>query len=378
QTAADTNIWCLVCGDLGAVDVGLNILLFIPLGIGLSLMGVSRPRALVIVGLTTLTVEVLQLSIITGRDASLSDLLTNSAGGMLGIWLAPGLSRLVFPSPVVALRLAAGGIILWLLQQTFAAWALERRPTDSVYYGQWAPELAQFDRFTGTVSRVTLNGLPLGSGRFAESDVVRGELARPSFEVNVGARSGTLTERTAPIFSIFDDHQREILLLGASRRDLVFHLRTRLDGLRLRSPSIVLPGAIPENPDQPLAIRVKYDGAVYHLDARDPRAEVAGNVRVSASWGWSFVLPFAHNFGPGTPWLTMLWLAGFWVPIGYWAGRSGGRASVWWTIIALTFLIGLAGVPAGFGLQIGATSEWAAALIGALAGWAFHRLHNRR
>ena len=64
QTAADTNVWCLLCGDLGLVDVGLNILLFIPLGIGLSLLSGSRLRALVIVALASLTVEVLQLSIV--------------------------------------------------------------------------------------------------------------------------------------------------------------------------------------------------------------------------------------------------------------------------------------------------------------------------
>lgn len=370
QTAADTNVWCLVCGDLGAVDVTLNILLFIPLGIGLSLLGGSFARTLLIVMLTSLAVEVLQLSLIAGRDASLSDLLTNVAGAMLGYWLAPNLGRIVFPGPGTGFRLAVGFLLLWLLQQAFAAWALERRLPASVYYGQWAPELAQFDRFTGAVSRVMLNELPLSNGKFRESDVVRGELGRPEIEINVAARSGALTRRTAPIFSIFDDHQREILLVGAKGRDLVFHLRTRLDGLRLRSPSILLPGAVPESPDQPMGIRVTYDGARYRLEARNPVASYSRDVPVSPSWGWSFVLPFGYDFGPGARGLTMLWLAGFWFLIGYWAGAVGRhRALAVWVVFAATLIIGLAAIPELVGLEIGAVTEWAGALIGAAVGW---------
>jgi hypothetical protein len=370
QTAADTNVWCLVCGDLGVVDVGLNVLLFVPLGIGLSLLTGSRLRTLVIVALTSLTVEVLQLSVVAGRDASLSDLLTNTAGGMLGYWLGPNLGRAAFPGPVAGFRLAVGGMVLWLLQQGFTGWALERKLPPSVYYGQWAPELGQFDRFTGTVSRVSLNGLSLGNGRFKRSDVVRAELGRPAMELDVAALSGTLTEETAPIFSIFDDHQREILLVGARGRDLVFHLRTRLDGFRLRSPSIVLKGAIPEAPGQRMAIRVRYDGSRYRLEARDANSIFVGEVPVSASWGWSLVLPFVYGFGPGARWPTMLWLGGLWFLIGYWAAMASERGALaWWAFIGVTLLAGLAGIPSITGLERGALSEWIGALLGAAIGW---------
>jgi len=379
QTAADTNVWCLLCGDLGVVDVGLNVLLFIPLGIGLSLLTGWRLRALMIVALTSLTVEVLQLSIITGRDASLSDLLTNTAGGMLGYWLGPNLGRVMFPGPVVGFRLAVGGMVLWVLQQGFAGWALERRLPPSVYYGQWAPELGQFDKFTGTVMRVSLNGLPLGNGRFQRSDVVRSELGRAAVEINVAARSGAATERTAPIFSIFDDRQREILLVGARGRDLVFHLRTRLDGLRLRSPSILLNGALPDRPDQRMAIRVGYDGSRYRLETRDAATTLSREVPVSASWGWSFVLPFEYGFGPGARWLTMLWLGGFWFLIGYWGGKSQrGTPLVWWALFAVTVIMGLGEIPTVCGLGIGAITEWVAATFGAMIGWALGMAGGRR
>lgn len=370
QTAADTSVWCLLCGDLGVVDVTLNILLFIPLGIGLSLLGLSRWRALMIVALASITVETLQLSFIAGRDASLSDLLTNTIGGMLGYWLGPNLPRLVIPVPRSAFRLAIGTLILWMMQQAFAAWALQPSLPRSVYYGQWAPELGQFDHFSGKVFQVTVNGVQLGNGRFDASDVVRAELANPSMELNVQAESGEITERTAPIFSIFDDQQRGILLVGAKDRDLVIHLRTRLDRLRLRSPSIVLPGAIPPAAGVRMAIKAEYGRARYRVQVLDQDQVFSREVPMSASWGWSFVLPFSYEFGPAARWLTISWLAGFWLMIGFWAAQSR-RAGVltWWGLLVLTLLIGLAGIPSFFGLEIAAIGEWIAAMAGAALGW---------
>src|SRR5690606_9606721 len=82
--SAATPVWCLVCGSYGLVDVVLNVLLFVPLGVGLGLAGVRPRAAIIIVVLTTLTVELLQLTVISGRDSSLSDLVTNTVGGAIG------------------------------------------------------------------------------------------------------------------------------------------------------------------------------------------------------------------------------------------------------------------------------------------------------
>lgn len=369
QTSSDTSVWCLLCGALGVVDVTLNILLFLPLGSGLGLFGMRRARALGIIVLTSLTVEVLQLGLIPGRDASLSDLLTNTAGGVLGYWLGPKLMRLLRPDPRLGYRLAVGTMILWVLQQAFAGWALQRRLPASVYYGQWAPALGQFDQFTGSVWSVTLNGLPLGNGRLSASRMVRAELSRPSFEINVQARSGELTQRTAPIFSIFDDQQREILLVGARQNDLVFHLRTRLAGLHLRSPSIALPDVLPASADSLIAIKVQLDGTRYRIQLGTTGRVVSRLVPSSASWGWSFLLPFSYDFGFEAWWLTGLWLGGFWLLVGYWAAQSQSGVFIWWSFMALTMIIGLAVVPSLMGLVVGAISEWGAAVLGAAIGW---------
>jgi len=79
ETATVTSPWnCIVCGTRGTADMFLNVLLFAPLGVGLALMGVRHGRALVLAAMVSLTVELAQV-FIPGRDASIGDLISNSA-----------------------------------------------------------------------------------------------------------------------------------------------------------------------------------------------------------------------------------------------------------------------------------------------------------
>src|SRR3954451_8897511 len=84
RAAEATPLWCLVCGDQGGVDVINNILLFIPFAFGLRLGGVPRTAVLLLGAASSLTIELLQLTVIAGRDARLSDVLTNSVGTRVG------------------------------------------------------------------------------------------------------------------------------------------------------------------------------------------------------------------------------------------------------------------------------------------------------
>src|SRR5918998_1555401 len=81
QSAASqiTPLWCLVCGDYGGVDVINNILLFIPFAFGLRLLGLRSQLVVAAGALLSLGIELLQWWVIPGRDASLSDLLTNTS-----------------------------------------------------------------------------------------------------------------------------------------------------------------------------------------------------------------------------------------------------------------------------------------------------------
>ena len=376
---ADTSLWCLVCGELGLVDVALNIVLFIPLGIGLGLMGVSWIRALLIIGLATLTIEVLQLSVVTGRDASLSDVLTNSLGGAFGLALAHHWRRIVFTTTRASITIAAAGAAAWLLVQEVSALALERSLPRSVYYGQWAPELAQFERFTGQVLAVRLDSIALPGTRLMRSDRVREALLSPYSVLEVRAVSGHPTTDVAPIFSIFDDRQREIILLGQDGRDLVFRVRTRTGPLGLRSPALRLADALPEAPGTPIELRARARRGHFFLDARIGGQSWSRDLALSASWGWTFLLPFDHAFGAEMPWLTMLWVGGLVLPLGYYAGRSGLiRPGIALIILLLLLAAGLVLIPAVAGFALLHPLEWVAGLGAGVGGFRLGRSSSAR
>src|SRR5437868_11115542 len=52
--------FCVGCGELSGTDIVLNVLLFLPLGVGLGLLGVRRRTAISVMVAATLTIELLQ------------------------------------------------------------------------------------------------------------------------------------------------------------------------------------------------------------------------------------------------------------------------------------------------------------------------------
>ena len=374
DTSANTGVWCLVCGELGMVDVTLNIILFIPLGAGLGLLGVSRLRALFAIALTTLTIEVLQLSVVVGRDASLSDLVTNIIGGAAGYWLARHWRGVLSPPRKTSLAIAAAGAVGWLLIQGFTGFALQRLLPRSVYYGQWAPTLGQFEKFTGRVVSVRLDSIPLPGMRLPDSEGIREDLLAPRSVLEVRALSGEPTADVAPIFSIYDDRQREIVLVGQDGLDLIYRLRTRTSPLGLRGPALRLREALPPEAGVRVELRARYTPGHYHLEAEIGPESYSRDLALSASWGWTFLLPFDHAFGGEMPWLTILWVGGLLLPVGYYAGQSGlvrGRKAG----IALLILLvmGLVVIPVLSSFAIVHPLEWMAGVLGPVVGYGFGR-----
>lgn len=118
-----TNAFCLLC-PWDTVDILENILLFAPLGIALSLRGVGGGWGLMTSMSLSLTVEVAQIWI-PGRDASLTDVVSNTLGAAVGIavahtrlgdMLSIALSMiarvLTRPEPRLASRLALGAAMM--------------------------------------------------------------------------------------------------------------------------------------------------------------------------------------------------------------------------------------------------------------------------
>ncbi|HEU4699652.1 MAG TPA: VanZ family protein [Gemmatimonadales bacterium] len=375
--AERTPIWCLVCGNLGAIDVLFNVVLFVPYGAGLRLAGLSRRRLLALVLATTLAVEMLQYTIITGRDASLSDVLTNTTGGLLGALAVPVVAQLLAPGPRLRRVLLGGWTALWLGLLALTALSERRALPRSTYYGQYAADFAGFARFRGAVLEARVDARPIPGRRLspAEGAAVRAALLADSVTieataVTAGPPGGENPHGVAPIFSIFDEHQREIVMLAQQEGDLFLRLRTRAAAFRVRTPmALRLPRAIADSGDT-VRLAGTYAHGRLRLALAGPGGERGTELVLTPSLGWAMLLPFEYIPGPDYRAPTMAWLFVMLVPLGYW-GRRRAAAGESRALPLLAAALGIAGpalVARAFGLPAPAWWEWAAAAAGAAAG----------
>src|SRR5918994_1364947 len=160
QTAAAalTPLGCLVCGDYGGAEVVLNLLLFLPFALGLRLLGLSIPAVVVVGALFSLLIECLQLTVIPGRDASLSDLLTNTIGSWIGAILASRPALFFTPTKREAIRLTTAGGILWLTVQAGTAVLLQPWVPDERLQAVWRRPEPDRGQFEGRVTSAFLSG----------------------------------------------------------------------------------------------------------------------------------------------------------------------------------------------------------------------------
>lgn len=234
---AGTFHWCLLCGEFGLSDAIANVMLFVPLAIGLRCYGVASRRTVAMALLLSASIEFAQLWV-PGRESALGDIVWNTFGAALGVGLVSW-----YP---VRRRFRLGGFVTAAAAvAVIAGTGLLLKPSfpPTVYYGQWTADLGMYDWYRGHVLAADLGGMPLPSWRLPDSKTVR-ELLVAGARLRVTAIAGPRTERLAPLLSIFDAQQREILLVGADRDDLVLHVSTHAVDFRLHQPDLRWRGAL--------------------------------------------------------------------------------------------------------------------------------------
>lgn len=363
---------CIVCGERPVQDIILNVLLFVPFGLGLRLWGASRRRAVLIALVTSAAIELLQMHVIPGRDASLGDVITNTTGGLCGVLLADGWRTLVMPDPVRARRLARWGAAACALVLAGTVVAQRRTLPRNTMWGEWDPALLQFDAFPGTRLNAAIAGIPFPARTSGGDPALRRALLADSVLVTARVVPGGPTKRMASIVSLYDWRRRQIVLLGQRGRDLVFTLRMNAARAGLRTPMIVLRDAFPTRAPAGAADTLQLAGGVVDhalvlrvWDARDGRRST--QAALGPGLGWSLLMPYAIDLGPAAPWLTALWMAGLLATVAYWAAQAGSRREA--VTPALALAVGLVLAPVLLG---GAPSEWwtwAGGVLGSAIGW---------
>lgn len=366
-----TPFSCLVCGPRGAVDVVLNVILFVPFAAGLRLAGVSTGRVILAAMALTLFVETAQ-RVLPGRDPSLSDLLTNTTGGIVGAVLAARRRTWLLPEPAAAAWLVAAWTGVWLGILLVTAWLFQPWPPHGSLRMAWGVRITEYATYTGRIEHATIDRIPHDSGSLGDTPAILQHLSTGNLALDFAAVVGPPIGDWAPAVAILDAHG----LAGAVfeiHDDVIFRIRTNASRFRLQPPGLLLPGGRPRTGGVPM-----------HITARGSRDSLAlsssfGEVRrqrtffMSPSLGWSLLLPFEYAYGREVHVLTALWIAGLLAPLGYWMrtvrGSGLGRALG----LGAAPLMGLAFVPWLTGFPPVHWSQWLAAATGLAGGWAAAR-----
>jgi hypothetical protein len=372
RVADQTPLLCLVCGESGGADVALNLLLFIPLGTGLALLGWPWSRVVASCALLSLGVETLQYAASTGRDASLSDLLTNTMSGAMGAAAARRLSLLLSPDPLLARRFSLIAAAAWLGILAFTALSMRPWAPAGRLRNYCTPSYPTSELFTGTARTMTLNGVTLS----CDQDVPRGEIRQE-------IRRGQVVLETVAVGADSSFERRVIhlvrapgttlLFLARHGRTAVFKAPTLAEALGFFAPAVRLPHAFPSGRGGPVVLDAEANGHRLRLSAVHDEGRRAVELALSPSFGWTLL--FASPIGPGLPLrvVAALWLGSLLLPSGYWAGlavRPAGAVSA----LGGTVIAGLGLIPALGGFDPVHWSEWLGAAGGVAVGWALSRI----
>lgn len=333
-------VLCLACGELGTVDVVLNVILFLPLGAALVLAGWSVLRASIFCICASFAIESLQYQVVVGRDSSLSDLMTNSLGGWLGAYLTQTWRTWLFPSGRLAGWGVLGSAVLALGIPAMTGAALRSSVPDGPYYGQYAPLRMTRVQFDGEVRSLVVAGLDIPYSIVDSSEALRDSLTSGRVWMRAEIRTKSVPPVRADIVRL-GTHPVSILALSQRKTDIMFRSRLRAADWKLRVPIVVGRGAFPVR-EASYRVEGSLGTRGWHMETTAPDGVHAYDVPYSALMGWSFFLPFEFPLDERRPLLNALWGACLLVPVGYclqWRVRrtrergDSGRSLVPWLML---------------------------------------------
>ena len=375
-------ILCVPTGSRVGVDLVLNILLFVPYGIGLRAMRFRWPAAVAAIVVTSLAIELLQVDVVTGRHPSAADVVTNVAGGSIGFALAHRWRLFLASGNIAARRLAVAGLAAWVALIVVSAIAATPSFGDGRYLVRWRPSGTSAVRREGRILAARVDGGPLPP------------TPSPSDDPNLdGLRLGQPTRLDVSLLPS-DSRGRDVRLeleseggttsmwLGQNGNDLILRVRLRAAEARLRAPTLRLTNALAAI-DRPTEDTVALTADVSRQRLR-LSSLVAGRrseteLTLGAHLGWSFLLPGRLTLSPFTRRIAdALWLSFLLAPVAYWTRRStraghhaverGARLRAL-VALAACVAIGLAVVPTLLHVAPIPALGWVGSVVCVLAGW---------
>ena len=238
-TATPPPSLCIICGSQGIADAICNIALFIPVGAGLVMLGAAPLRRHAARGARCRhSSEGMQATVVTGRDATLGDVVFNSIGGMIGVFVMREASLWLAPAPRTSRTFATMAMLSAFATIAFTGLMLQQPALLATpWYGQWTAQFGNMEFYHGRVLDVQLGGRSIPSRRLNDDGAARHALLDGE-PLTVRVESSPLTRHLSAIFSVYDDGPHEQFLLGAYQTALELYVRRRADDARVVNPPL--------------------------------------------------------------------------------------------------------------------------------------------
>ena len=318
-SASTARPFCLLCGDKALLDVVANVLLFVPLGLVLRGLGMAIPQVVAACLALSAAIEGLQFGVISGRDASLTDLFSNVLGGAVGAGLMGGLRTALNPSPIQARRMALGASLAWLLQVSCTSAVLHlEAPATVQYYGQWAPTAPRSADFPATVTSARIQDISVPPLPLERTDLMRQELSHDSASLQVQVTGLASRPVQAMIFVLTDGEGGTVASLEQRGCQLALVWRLRAETIGLRSPAVVAEHVCGTGDAQ-----VTLTGDIARSQLKLSTTGSHATLPLTPNLGWYLLFPWdlaSHLVLVG----NMLWILGWFTPIAFWLSRATG------------------------------------------------------
>lgn len=300
----------------------LNAMLYLPLGAYLRLRHAwNIPRVLAAAFCLSLCVEVAQLAI-PGRFSSTGDLVSNSAGGVLGAWWATKIAQIL--SRRASLRTSV--VVSTLVGVTLLAPGVLFVPAtrDAPLFVGWNPDLADMAGYPGPVLSSSLAGTDLEPGTpvdagWMEESLLSGHRLRVAF-LTAAPRPGM-----APLFHVTDG-EKSAILVTVRRTDFVVELRTRATSLGLDSPLLLFQEQLEgTNPGDTLVSEISWDDrAGVVVESATRRSTLAPR----PDRGWALLLGYGSSIPVYARIADAVWMMLLLFPLGLVSAARRDRMAV--------------------------------------------------
>jgi hypothetical protein len=353
---------CRICDGTPGVDVIANVVLFIPLGVGLILSGMRPVRALLVMAGMTTAIELAQLRLVPGRDASVVDIVTNLTGALVGVLVGRRWRTLVSPDARAAASLAVGAAATFLAVVGATSVAL----TPSLPSPPW-----QSNRGPGSELGPSSRILDV---RVAGQPVMVDDTVRNAAAVRAGLLAGkpVIVSAIVPrdpaqsthLAQILDFDIDDIVVMSRVRDDAVFHLRNAGRDARLREVAVRLTGFFREPGSDTVRVTGAWERGSLVIAGQRGSTTREYALPLTASLGWAFLLPNG-GVGPSYTPVSAAWLAILLFPFAYWstlAARASSGAVRWRVVQAMVIAAALLGPSQILPLAPPRWWEWVVAL----------------